>query len=166
MTIIFNFDNYLCRWQSSSILIIIIDWLDAMIAVVCRVHGARRALWISTSCFAALSKKGENHTLILKVIIINSLIIIVVVVTIKCHQILFLLGVLLRIRKNLWSFYHEQQYQHHHHGQSHQVLFLPGLLLRMAGTLSCLCLERGEFHMESDDGDHQWGELLSWRRLI
>ena len=46
-----------------------------MITVVCRVHGARGAIWISTSCFAALSKKGENHTLILKVFIINNLII-------------------------------------------------------------------------------------------
>ena len=67
-TIIFNIDN------------------DTMIAVVCRVHGARGAIWISTSCFPALSKKGENPTLILKLINIvtkNSNIVIMMIKAIK-----------------------------------------------------------------------------------
>ena len=63
-----------------------------MIAVVCCVHGARGAIWISTSCFAALSKKGENHSLILKVIVIVmiSLIIISCIIMVKAIKFSFL----------------------------------------------------------------------------
>ena len=92
--------------------------MDTMIAVVCRVHGARSTLWISTSCFAAFSKKGESHCPSKK-----------------------LLSSLSLSSPSWWS--------------KPSSSFLPGLLLGMAGTFSCLCLERGELQMESDDNDHQ-----------